>query len=501
MPKPVNDINSASVFSGNRASGANRQNSSNKSTIFQETGKKTKRIHTPPIDFICNNYTVVKQIGEAMSNKFGASLFQKEQRSKIEAEAREIVMKILAENNLVPADNLTAEYLKLIYADILGLGMLEPLLEDKEIDEIMVKNYDCIFVEKHGLIQKSNYRFASFAAAEGVVKRIIEPLNKTLNVSHPNVDAQLPDGSRLSASIPPLRANGEISITIRKFKDTVEPLMYYCQKFKSSTPEMVKFIEEAVRSRISIIVSGGTGSGKTTLLNACSIAIPENERIITIEDTLELKLQQEHVEAYQTIEKNVEGKGGFTAQDCVKMALRKRPDRIIVGECRGGEFVEMLNAMNTGHEGSMSTIHANSPADFAQRAQTMILSNPDTKSLHTNAMCEMINSAIDLIIQTNRYEDGSRKITSITEIVGFGQDGYNKLRNKGQLSSKAAVDKNKLYLQDIFKFKLKKSDEPNKVVGVYEATGYVPFCFDKMKAKGTSLDESFFEKRVLMEVK
>ena len=310
----------------------------------QNLKKPAKLINTPVIDFICDNYDVVKEITEKLSNKFGTRMFQRK-RSDIEAESKQIILDTLVEHNLMPIDNLKGIYLKYIYDNIFGLGNIQPLLDDPEVDEIMVKNWDCIYVEKHGKLQKTNVRFPNYDVAYAVVKKIIEPLNRNLDIAHPNVDAQLRDGSRLSATIPPLRANGEISITIRKFKETVEPLSYYQEKFNSSTPEMVQFIETAVKSRISIIVSGGTGSGKTTLLNACSFAIPNTERILTIEDTLELKLQQEHVEAYQTINENVEGKGAFTAQDLVKIALRKRPDRIIVGECRGGEFVEMLNAI------------------------------------------------------------------------------------------------------------------------------------------------------------
>lgn len=466
----------------------------------QNLKKPAKLINTPVIDFICDNYDVVKEITEKLSNKFGTRMFQRK-RSDIEAESKQIILDTLVEHNLMPIDNLKGIYLKYIYDNIFGLGNIQPLLDDPEVDEIMVKNWDCIYVEKHGKLQKTNVRFPNYDVAYAVVKKIIEPLNRNLDIAHPNVDAQLRDGSRLSATIPPLRANGEISITIRKFKETVEPLSYYQERFNSSTPEMVQFIETAVKSRISIMVSGGTGSGKTTLLNACSFAIPNTERILTIEDTLELKLQQEHVEAYQTINENVEGKGAFTAQDLVKIALRKRPDRIIVGECRGGEFVEMLNAMNTGHAGSMSTVHSNSAKDFLDRAKLMILSNPSTAKLDSEAIYRLINSAINLVIQTNRFEDGSRRITSITEIVGYGQEGFNRLRQAGVLGAKAAPNKDQLYLQDIFKFKQTGVDpKTGKVQGSFIATGYTPMCAEIMKEKGFNFPEGFFSKRVLLEV-
>ena len=466
----------------------------------QNTKKTMKYINTPVIDFICDNYEIIKEITEKLSNKFGSSMF-KRKRADVEAESKQIILDTLASHDKMPVDSLRGIYLKYIYDNIFGLGNIQSLLDDTEVDEIMVKNWDCIYVEKHGKLQKTDIRFPNYDTAYAVVKKIIEPLNRNLDVAHPNVDAQLRDGSRLSATIPPLRANGEISITIRKFNEKVEPLSYYQKKFNSSTPEMVQFIETAVKSRITIMVSGGTGSGKTTLLNACSFAIPASERILTIEDTLELKLQQEHVEAYQTINENVEGKGAFTAQDLVKMALRKRPDRIIVGECRGGEFVEMLNAMNTGHAGSMSTVHSNSAKDFLDRAKLMILSNPSTSQLDSEAINRLIDSAIDIIIQTNRFEDGSRRITSITEIVGYGQEGFNRLRQAGILGPKAAVEKDNLYLQDIFKFKQTGvNQETGKIQGEFVATGYTPICASTMKEKGYDFPEGFFSKRTLLTV-
>ena len=263
---------------------------------------------------------------------------------------------------------------------------------------------------------------------------------------------------------------------------------------------MVLFLENAVKTRLSMIVSGGTGSGKTTLLNSLSMAIPDDERIITCEDTLELKLQQPHVEAYQTIDANIEGKGAFTMQQIIIECLRKRPDRIIVGECRGGEIVEMLNAMNTGHEGSLSTIHANSSRDMVKRALTMVLSNDSTSNLNTTAIYQMMQSSIDLIVQTNRLEDGSRKITAISEVVGAGEEGFQKLVKKGVVSEKSEPIKDNLYLQDIIRFERDGLNEKGEVKGRFVTTGYVPYCNDKMRSKGYGFDDSFFQKRVLMEV-
>lgn len=461
---------------------------------------KEKRISLTPIQFLSDYHYVVEKITDVLSKEYGSRLTEDKFRSDIEYDTRDEVLKILEENECRPVKELEVPYLKLIYADIMGLGVLEQLLADKEVDEIMVVNYDDIYVEKHGQIQKTDLYFPSYENALNKVKKIITPLNKTIDTAHPNVDAQLPDGSRLSATIPPLRAKGAISIDIRKFKGKVEPLIYYSEHYKSSTPEMCQFIQWVVESRLSFIVSGGTGSGKTTTLNSCSLYIPETERVITIEDTLELQLQQDNWEAYQTVDKNVEGTGGFTTQDIVKMALRKRPDRIIVGECRGGEFVEMLNAMNTGHDGSMSTIHANDPKDMLQRAKTMVLSNPDTKNLNDEAIYHMIESAIDIIIQVKRLEDGARRIVNITEVVGYGEDGFRKLQEKGILGPKATPRKDQLYVQDIFQFKQTTTDEDGTVHGEFRTTGYIPVCVEKLRERGINVSDSFFAKRVLMEV-
>lgn len=461
-----------------------------------------EKISLPPIEFFCQYHYVIDEITEKLSTKFGPKLTAPDFRKKVEAEARNDVLEVLRENKCYPVQEYESEYLRLIFADILGLGLFEQLLSEKDIDEIMVVNYDLVYVEKGGIVQLSDVKFPTMENALSKVKRIITPLNKTIDTSHPNVDAQLPDGSRLSATIPPLRANGAISIDIRKFKDKVEPLLFYSQHYHSSTPEMVQFIEAIVKGRISMIVSGGTGSGKTTTLNSCSICIPETERVITIEDTLELQLQQKNWESYQTVERNVEGKGGFTTQDIVKMALRKRPDRIIVGECRGGELVEMLNAMNTGHDGSMSTIHANTPKDMITRAHTMILSNPDTKNLGDAAIYQMIDSALDIIVQVARLADGSRKIMNITEIVGYGEEGCNKLKERGLLSEKAKPTET-LYLQNIFQFRQTSTVEENGrevVHGQFVATGYIPYCVEKLREKGFNIPDEFFKKRVLMEV-
>lgn len=471
------------------------------STIFHgQQGQKQKELLTEsPVEFLCNHYDITKEVREVLSARFQNKLTQTD-RDTIFSESYNDIIEILNQHLLMPVNELKNGYVKILIADVVGYGVLEELLDDPETTEIMVVSHDKIFTEKNGKVGlRKGYRFPSIDNAVGIAKRIVEPLGKRLDTLSPNVDAQMPDGSRLSASIAPMRLDNEVSITIRKFSDKVYPLEYYVKKYGSETPEMADFIERCVRSKLSIMVSGGTGSGKTTLLNSVSFAIPDDERILTLEDTPELRLQQPNVEGYQTVEVNQEGRGGITIQQLMIAALRKRPDRIIVGECRGGEIVEMLNAMNTGHEGSMSTVHANKPEDMIQRCVTMIRSNPATSSLDERTIHEMLNSALSLIIQTSRLTDGSRRIVNITEVVGVGSGGLEKLKAKGVRIS-GDLDPNKLYLQDIFRFVQTGVDDSGKVHGQFETTGYIPYCNTTLRQKGNGYPDKFFQKRVLWEV-
>lgn len=471
--------------------------------LEEEKKANLKHLTLSPIDFFCERQDIVKAVADHISNKFKDDMLRKDKRREIEQESYKDIRKLFIDQGITAQEDLLVQYMNLILADILGFGVLESLLNNPDITEIMVKSHDCIYVEQKvgnkSEMVKTGLRFPSVDNAIGIVNKIIGPLNLTINNANPNVNAQLPDGSRLSASIPPLRANGEVSITIRKFSSKVYDLTFYQQK-GSSTKEMVQFLEAAVKTRNSMLVSGGTGSGKTTLLNSLSYVIPEKERILTCEDTLELQLQQEHVESYQTILPNMEGKGGFNMRQIIIEALRKRPDRIIVGECRGGEIVEMLNAMNTGHEGSLSTVHANNPRDMVQRVMTMILSNESTSGLPPSAIMQMLASALDLIVQTNRLSDGSRKITNITEVVGSGEIGLKKLQSKGFMKNTAEADENRLYLQDIFKFEQTSVDEDGTVHGQFVTTGYIPYCAEKIRKAGVYMPDEFFEKRVLFTV-
>lgn len=474
---------------------------SDSSTIFhsgQKMSNQKELLTEDAITFLCNHYEITKDVRQVLSSRFQNDL-TKVDKEEIYLESYNNIIEIIEDAGLLPVAELKNDYVQILIADIVGYGVLESLLNDPSVTEIMVVQHDRIFAERNGKLSLTDIRFPSVENALGIVKRIVEPLGKRIDTMSPNVDAQMKDGSRLSASIAPLRLDDEISITIRKFSDKVYPLEHYVEKYASETFEMANFLESCVKAKQSIIVSGGTGSGKTTLLNSVSFAIPDDERILTIEDTPELKLQQPNLERYQTVEANQEGKGGVTIQEVMVDTLRKRPDRIIVGECRGGEIVEMINAMNTGHEGSMSTVHANTPEDMIQRCVTMVRSNPASSTLDERTIHEMLNSALDLIVQTTRLDDGSRRIVNIAEVVGVGTVGVAKLQKKG-IKIVGDPDPNRLYLQDVFRFVQTSIDESGKVHGHFEATGYIPYCNDKLRVKGIGYPDNFFKKRILQEV-
>ena len=468
------------------------------------------------VDFYCLHYSVIKEIIDSVlslrySTQLAKAIDDKTLRQKIENESSEDIRHYIEMKKIPNIDyKHMVDYINIIFSEAMGFGILEYMLNDNSINEIMVVDYNDIYIEKNGLIEKTEYKFPSFDVALGIVRRIIRPLNKTLDVSNPNVDGQLPNGSRISASIPPLRAEGAISITIRKFAEKVMPLQYYCDTYHSLTPEMVQFIEACVKGRKTLIVSGGTGSGKTTMLNSLSFAIDKNERIIVIEDTREIKAQIPHVEYYLKLSGNAEGYKGISISDIIQNSLRKRPDRIIVGECRGGEFNEYLNAANTGHDGSMTSVHANSPQELFSRMENMLMKNDETKNMTHESVMRTLASSVDIIVQTKRLPDGSRRITNVSEVLGYGQDGFDKLVKMKLAKSTDACDENRVYLRDIFYFKEMKTEEIDKgengemklkVTGQFLATGYVPFCNRELRRKGVGFDNSFFEKRVLYEVK
>jgi pilus assembly protein CpaF len=374
---------------------------------------------------------------------------------------------VLAEDHIVLSRLERQRLFEQILAEILGYGPLQPLLQDDAITEIMVNGPKKVYVERGGKIERTNVVFEDNEHLMRIIERIVAPLGRRVDESTPYVDARLPDGSRVNIVIPPISLIGPV-VTIRKFYRnplTVDDLI----RLGSTTPEAMEFLKACVQAKINIVVAGGTGSGKTTLLNILSGFIPEGERIVTIENAAELQLRQEHVVTLETRPPNIEGKGEITMRDLVINALRMRPDRIIVGECRGGEAFDMLQAMNTGHEGSMTTIHANTPRDALARLENMVLMAGT--DLPHRAIREQISMAIDLIVQTARLRDGSRRILSITEIQHM----------EGEV----------ITTTDLFEFE-QYGMEGGKIVGRLVPRGLRPRFNDRLEAAGIRLPPSIF---------
>lgn len=387
---------------------------------------------------------------------------------KVEEEIRSIVNEVIESE----AQYLTRNERSLIARDIInetiGFGPITPLLQDSQISEVMVNGIDQIYVEKKGKIELSDVSFRDNNHVMHIIERIVAPLGRRIDESSPMVDARLPNGSRVNIIIPPLALNGP-TITIRKFSEkpfTVNDLI----RFGTLSPEVAQFLKACVEARLNIVVSGGTGSGKTTMLNVISSFIPSDERIVTIEDAAELQLNQEHVVRLETRPPNVEGKGAITIRDLVRNSLRMRPDRIVVGEVRSGEALDMLQAMNTGHDGSLTTGHANSPRDMLSRLETMVLMAG--MDLPIKAIREQIASAVDLIVQQSRLKDGSRKVTYITEVVGM----------EGEV----------ITLQDIFTYKEDGRDNMGRTTDGLLPTGLKPKFMDKLIKTGVVLPSDIF---------
>ncbi|MEX2287235.1 MAG: CpaF family protein [Planctomycetaceae bacterium] len=354
-----------------------------------------------------------------------------------------------------------------------GFGPLEILLKEEGVADIMINGPKNVFIEKNGRIQRSNVVFRNNEHLMQILDRIVSKVGRRIDETSPMCDARLPDGSRVNAIIPPLALDGP-SLTIRRFGAnplTLEDLL----RFGAFTPEMVMLLEGAIKARLNMIISGGTGSGKTTLLNTLSSFIPSDQRIITIEDAAELQLQQEHVLRLETRPANIEGKGRINATDLVRNALRMRPDRIIIGECRGPEALDMLQAMNTGHEGSLTTIHANTPRDAVSRLETMI--SMGGTELPVRALRQQFSAAVDLIIQANRLQGGPRKVTHITEVLNMEQDT--------------------VIMQDIFLFIQDGIDEDGRATGHFEATGVRPAFMHRFEQAGVRLPANLFSQRIL----
>jgi pilus assembly protein CpaF len=372
--------------------------------------------------------------------------------------------------NRTERDRLVEEVLN----ETFGLGPLEALLKDSTISDILINGPKSIFVERRGRLERTEVNFRDNTHLMQIIDRIVSKVGRRVDETSPMVDARLPDGSRVNAIIPPLALDGP-SVSIRRFGSKplkIDDLL----NFKAFTKEMILLLEACCKARLNMIISGGTGSGKTTLLNMLSSFISHSERVVTIEDAAELQLQQPHVVRLETRPPNIEGRGEVTSRDLVRNALRMRPDRIIIGECRGAEALDMIQAMNTGHEGSLTTLHANTPRDALSRMETMMMMAGF--ELPMRAMRQQISSSVDLIIQANRLQGGPRKVTSICEVQGMEQEI--------------------ITMNEIFVFRQQGIDPTGRAFGMFEATGIRPRFIDKLAAAGVKLPLELFQQRVLL---
>ncbi|MGZ8793637.1 MAG: CpaF family protein [Gaiellaceae bacterium] len=405
-------------------------------------------------------------------SKLGPQLFTTETNEDLHEQVHRVVTEQLALDRTPLTREERRRIVRELTDDILGYGPLEPLLRDDEVTEVMVNNFDQIYVERGGRIQHTDTTFADNAHLLRIIDKIVSQVGRRVDEASPMVDARLPDGSRVNAIIPPLSLKGP-TLTIRKFSRdpyTMDDLI----TFGSLTPKAAQFLSACVKGKLNVLISGGTGTGKTTTLNAVSAFIPGDERIVTIEDAAELQLQQEHVITLESRPPNIEGQGEVRIRELVRNALRMRPDRIIVGEVRGAETLDMLQAMNTGHEGSLTTIHANTPRDALSRLETLVLTAG--LDLPLRAIREQISSAFDLLIQISRLVDGSRRITNITEVLRMESDV--------------------ITLQDIFIAKPPEEDAGRSMalLSPLACSGLKPHFLEKMAASGVSLPPSFFER-------
>jgi pilus assembly protein CpaF len=394
------------------------------------------------------------------------------QRDELSQKAKSTIEKIVSDvRHKLPPEISPESIIKEVYDEALRLGPLEDLLADDSVTEIMVNGPHQVYAEKNGKLVLTDMTFMDESSVLAIIERIVSPIGRRIDESQPYVDARLPDGSRVNAIIHPLSLVGPC-LTIRKFSRdpfTVQDLI----NFGTITQGAADFLSVCVKLRKNIIVAGGTGSGKTTFLNVLSSYLPDTDRILTIEDAAELRLTQRHVVRLEARPPNIEGRGAIAIRDLVRNALRMRPDRIVVGECRGGEALDMLQAMNTGHDGSLTTVHANSPRDVISRLETMVLMSG--MELPVRAIREQVASAVDMIVHESRMSDGSRKITKITEVMGLEGD--------------------QIVMQDIFEYKQTGVDEEGRVQGYFRATGSVPTFLEDITARGLNIDRSIFDPR------
>ena len=412
--------------------------------------------------------SIKSRIHRRLLERLNLSNLDKLTREQVTDAIRKVVLDLIGQESVPLNFEEREELVKQVLDEIFGLGPIQPLIEDPDISDVMVNTWKSVFIERNGKIEKTDVRFQDDRHLLQVIDRIVSAVGRRIDDSSPMVDARLPDGSRVNAIIKPLALDGP-HLSIRKFKRDAyggEDLI----RMESLTEPMLEMLRGIVRARLNVLISGGTGAGKTTLLNILSSFIPANERILTIEDSAELQLRQPHVVRLETRPANIEGEGEVPQRMLLVNALRMRPDRIIMGECRGGEAVDMLQAMNTGHDGSITTLHANSPRDALSRLETMI--SMASLDLPEKAMRQQIASAIQVVIQAQRLSDGSRKISSISEIVGMEGDV--------------------ITMQEIFTFERMGMDENDRVIGRFRATGIRPHFTERLKAYGIDLSHLLF---------
>lgn len=436
-------------------------------SLLSGTASSISAAQAPSTDALAGlKQRAAQALFERMGTRFGDSATSEE---SLRASAVDELSTVIDQEQVPLSPEERRRLIREISDEVMGYGPLQRLLEDPSITEIMVNRYDQIYVERHGHLTLTGTRFSSDQHLRTVIERIVSKVGRRIDESSPLVDARLEDGSRVNAIIPPLAVNGP-SLTIRKFSHvplTVQNLI----EWGSLTPEMAELLSACVRARLNIIVSGGTGTGKTTLLNVLSSFIPPDDRIVTIEDAVELQLQQDHVVRLESRPPNIEGKGAVTIRELVRNSLRMRPDRIIVGEVRSGESLDMLQAMNTGHDGSLSTVHANSPRDAVARLETLVLMAG--MDLPLRAIREQVSSAVDLIIQVTRLRDGSRRVTHVTEVQGM----------EGDIVT----------LQDAFLFDYAAGmDAQGRFLGKPVATGIRPRFLDRFSELGISVSPAVF---------
>ena len=409
------------------------------------------------------------RVHRTLINKLDLTKLENADPAVVQNDVKKVIERILDDEN-APMSGLEREQVQTdVLNELFGLGPLEPLLADKTISDILVNGWRSVYIEKRGKLERVDVTFRDDAHLMQIIDRIVSRIGRRVDESSPMVDARLPDGSRVNAIIPPLALDGPV-LSIRRFG--AEPLtIKNLLEFKALTPQLVQMLEACVKSRLNILISGGTGAGKTTLLNCLSGFIPHDQRLVTIEDSAELLLQQPHVVRLETRPPNIEGKGEVTQRSLLRNALRMRPDHIIVGEARGDESVDMLQAMNTGHDGGMTTIHANTPRDALARLETMIaMAN---LRISDKAMRQQISSAINLIIQISRMGDGSRKVVSVSEIIGM----------EGEI----------ITMQEIYKFVRTGVGPKGEVLGQFRPTGIRPRFSERLELHGFKLPPNVFE--------